>query len=183
MIKNTQAEGNTIENCLVAVDLIDDGSMIRDNFISQCDLGIKLIGGSNIVRDNTIADCSQGIVIGMGQQSNQIHYNQLLGNITQAHDNGFNNLWDDENSEKGNLWSDYEGTDMNGDGIGDTPYYIAPNGIDRYPQMPSTPPKNPPDDNGDGDDSNGNVDNGNGSGSSGSCFIGTSSHSLRGYRQ
>ena len=174
MIKDTQAEGNTIKNCVVAIDLIDDGSRIRENFISKCDLGIKLIGGSNIIQDNMITDCSQGIFVGMGQQNNQIYYNHLLGNIKQAVDNGLNNLWDDENNKKGNWWSDYIGTDMNGDGIGDTPYYIVPNGIDRYPQMPSTPPDNPPDDN--GDDSNGNVDNGNGSGSSGSCFIGTSSH-------
>jgi hypothetical protein len=43
------------------------------------------------------------------------------------------NLWD--NGEEGNYWSDYNGTDANGDGIGDTPYIIDTENIDRYPLM------------------------------------------------
>jgi len=33
----------------------------------------------------------------------------------------------------GNYWSDYIGIDANHDGIGDTPYTIDANNIDRYP--------------------------------------------------
>lgn len=35
----------------------------------------------------------------------------------------------------GNYWSTYEGTDANGDGIGDTPFTIAENETDLYPLM------------------------------------------------
>ncbi len=35
----------------------------------------------------------------------------------------------------GNYWSDYIGTDSNGDGIGDTPYILAENNVDGYPLM------------------------------------------------
>ena len=43
------------------------------------------------------------------------------------------NNWD--NGTKGNYWSDYTGTDANGDGIGDTPYVIYENNQDNYPLM------------------------------------------------
>jgi len=35
----------------------------------------------------------------------------------------------------GNYWSTYNGTDDNGDGIGDTPYHIYENYTDHYPLM------------------------------------------------
>jgi parallel beta-helix repeat protein len=43
------------------------------------------------------------------------------------------NHWD--NGEKGNYWSDYKGSDSNGDGIGDTAYYLYENNQDNYPLM------------------------------------------------
>jgi parallel beta-helix repeat protein len=47
-------------------------------------------------------------------------------------------IWDD--GERGNYWSDYRtrypnALDINGTGIGDTPFYINPNNIDNYPVM------------------------------------------------
>jgi len=43
------------------------------------------------------------------------------------------NFWD--NGAAGNYWSDYNGTDSNGDGIGDSPYVIDENNQDNYPLM------------------------------------------------
>jgi nitrous oxidase accessory protein NosD len=43
--------------------------------------------------------------------------------------------WD--NGKEGNYWSDYNGTDADGDGIGDTPYVIDVLNQDRYPLMQS----------------------------------------------
>jgi hypothetical protein len=50
--------------------------------------------------------------------------------------------WD--NGKKGNYWSDYNGTDSNKDGLGDTPYVIDVLNQDRYPlieifAVPPTP--------------------------------------------
>ena len=43
--------------------------------------------------------------------------------------------WDD--GKEGNFWSDYNGTDSNNDGVGDTPYMIDTLNQDRYPLLQS----------------------------------------------
>jgi parallel beta-helix repeat protein len=40
-----------------------------------------------------------------------------------------------DNGSRGNYWIDYTGSDSNGDGIGDTAYYLYENNQDRYPLM------------------------------------------------
>jgi parallel beta-helix repeat protein len=58
------------------------------------------------------------------------NYNDL-GNYAQVGSRDSINMWDD--GIVGNYWSDYDGTDANGDGIGDTPYEVDSENIDRYP--------------------------------------------------
>jgi len=47
------------------------------------------------------------------------------------------NAWDD--GVEGNFWSDYMGVDRDKNGVGDTPYFIDSENVDRYPLLLSLP--------------------------------------------
>jgi parallel beta-helix repeat protein len=53
------------------------------------------------------------------------------GNYAQVGSEDSINMWDD--GTVGNYWSDYDGIDANGDGIGDTPYEVESKNTDHYP--------------------------------------------------
>ena len=74
--------------------------------------------------------------------NNSIYNNSFINNSRQVFDNWFINpglpeelqsvnIW--YNGITGNYWSDYNGTDSNEDGIGDTPYIINNLNQDNYP--------------------------------------------------
>jgi len=98
--------------------------------------GNGAVADGNFIIGNTIKGNSQageGIRIQVSSNDNLVYYNNIVNNPLSARDDGNNNRWDYDS--KGNYWSDYTGQDENGDGIGDTPYPVAPNGVDNYPLM------------------------------------------------
>jgi parallel beta-helix repeat protein len=117
------------------------GSLNNDisrNNITNNWLGIAVLSsGSNIISGNDITNNSRGISLD-SSSNNMIFHNNFMNNVTQADSiSPINvssaNTWD--NGFEGNYWSDYNGTDNNQDGIGDTPYIIDQNNTDRYPLM------------------------------------------------
>jgi parallel beta-helix repeat protein len=113
-------------------------TQILDNKISDSGWsGIILNPGctGTFILGNTIAD---NFYAGLGitdASNNFIYHNNFKTNRHQAYDDA-TNIWDNGSISGGNYWSDYTGSDENGDGYGDTPYAI-PEGIntDEYPLM------------------------------------------------
>jgi parallel beta-helix repeat protein len=110
-------------------------SLIFDNTALNSASGVHLdtYSHENRIYENTIEN-STGWGIYFGSSSNNTFYhNNLLNNPIQVVGDTSANLWD--NGTQGNYWSDYNGTDANHDGIGDTAYAVNSNNGDRYPLM------------------------------------------------
>jgi hypothetical protein len=128
------------------------GNAVRDNIV-----GILLSGSANNITDNYIRDNRQGLFFGFEQvngssfnipadievSQNSFLFNemQLSGCVCEVYNfTEARHAWDYDG--RGNYWSDYNGTDLNGDGIGDTYYIIDLLNYDRYPLIES-PAKQP----------------------------------------
>jgi parallel beta-helix repeat protein len=114
-----------------------DSNSILANSITNNSDGIRFDSGSDgnsISANNITANGGYGIALWLSCDSNKIWHNNFMINTQQAHSDA-NNIWDDGYPSGGNYWSDYTGTDNNGNGIGDTPYIIDSANIDHYPLM------------------------------------------------
>ena len=98
--------------------------------------GIYLWGCDNTLTNNVASSNDEIGIYLYSSSSNLIYHNNFLNNpYGNAHEYSCGtNTWDSGSS--GNYYSDYNGTDNNTDGIGDTPHPI-PGGtsIDRFPLM------------------------------------------------
>jgi len=111
-----------------------DNNTLTNNTASNNEVSIILDdSNNNTLTDNNASKNDFGILIGYSSNNNTPHHNNLLDNTQNAYDTG-TNQWD--SGSEGNYYSDYNGTDPDGDGIGNDPHPI-PGGtsIDRFPLM------------------------------------------------
>ena len=155
-------------------------TIIGNNIAEPLNFGVYLEGSYNNITRNILFASNYGVWLSNSALNNSIVENTLnrigcLGNYNKFYLNNFvdssgiivylpqgytqGNVFD--NGSMGNYWSNYNGTDVNGDGIGDMPYTISENPADAnitdyYPLMspinistssnpsPSTSPSNYP---------------------------------------
>jgi parallel beta-helix repeat protein len=125
-----------------------DHHIIVGNRLENNYEGIHLAYGIEhcIISENSIINNAYGISFWTAS-NNTVYHNNFINNTVHVIDRGKSavqlNTWD--NGKEGNFWSDYNGTDANSDGIGDTPYEIDSNNKDRYPLMKPWDPTKPVD--------------------------------------
>ena len=129
--------GNTASNNDFGILLysFSSNNTLTGNNASNNFRGISLYdSSSNTITGNTASNNTYGIYL-YASSNNDVFHNNLIGNTLQAIVAGIidTNTWD--NGCEGNYWSDYNGTDSDGDGIGDTPYVVDENNQDNYPLM------------------------------------------------
>ena len=140
------------------------GNTITVNGANKGNAGIMIAYDNNLIEGNTIMGNQWGIEFDASQR-NTVYQNLIQNNLNGAinfvsrpykgvafntiFENNFidniqcsfgymvnENTWD--NNSRGNYWSNYNGTDLDNDGIGDVPYVIASSNADNYPLMAPT---------------------------------------------
>jgi len=126
---------------------------ISENNITGCNKGIELDDSSyNVIFKNDITNCEYSVwLAGLSTlrpdledstKNNTFYHNNFVNNTFDVGTSDENflelseatrNFWD--NGKEGNYWSNYTGTDNDGNGIGDTPYIIDAKRQDNYPLM------------------------------------------------
>jgi nitrous oxidase accessory protein len=120
-----------------------DDNQVLNNTLMKNGVGVWLRGASktNEIANNAFLENSYEIYLGdpsnhLGDCSNNvIYHNNFVDNLDPVFMYESISVWDYGYPSGGNYWSCYNGSDSDGDGIGDTPYVIDANNQDNYPLM------------------------------------------------
>ena len=121
-------QSSKIPECMNNSTLLNKQIIIHQNNVTV---------NQNVIQDNL----DEGIYISNNCDGNIIYQNNIINNSFsnpgyQAYEQtpqNFTNKFD--NGTIGNYWSNYNGSDSNHDGIGDSTYHIMENNTDRKPLM------------------------------------------------
>lgn len=134
-----QVSRNSIVSYGYGVSNFGSDGIIELNHIARANIGIifeeayqEAFPTGNIVRYNLIYRSYDGFYFGRESRETRIYENLVWNCQRWARDFG-QNLWAPQG--RGNWYSNYQGTDANGDGIGDSPVNFTGGGRDPAPLM------------------------------------------------
>lgn len=125
-----------------------EGVTVTRNRISDCGgsgMRVHYVSGLTVTT-NVFLHNGIGMDVDSSASLLQVYHNDFVDNSIQVFEDALcvGNQWDDGYPSGGNYWDDYVGVDyfngpdqdVNGsDGIGDTPYQLLIDNLDRYPLM------------------------------------------------
>ncbi len=137
---NSTVAQNILINGIDAVSISSNNKIYGNSIFNFSESGLLLSGTNSAIYQNTIANCRNAVFISGSSDAyplgnNTLYENNFVNNsqslLLLGNGSLSVNYWD--NGKEGNYWSSYNGTEVNGDGIGDTPYVLGGNNTDRYP--------------------------------------------------
>ena len=148
-VEGVTIQSLNVKNFSIGMYMWTKNNTVTGNSISESILGIMLSGSNTTIINNQLANNKQGLFFGFNGEDALIpadiviSHNSFEGNNVQINgcfcedypENEEPHAWDD--GRAGNYWSDYNGIDSNGDGIGDSAYVIDVQNQDRYPLIES----------------------------------------------
>src|SRR3990170_449561 len=149
---NYASDVTIIDNSLwdngYGLDLFDSGRVLaRQNTIGRSPMeAVSVYYSNNVTIDLNRFVSNDGGVFASFATDLTVAHNTFRNNVVQGGDEfGTRTAWDRGYPAGGNFWSDYTGVDLcsgsgqdvctGPDGIGDAPYAVDPDTVDRYPLM------------------------------------------------
>ena len=124
---NQILNNNITDGIWRGISIVDsDDNLVLNNYLDNNTIGIRVNFGAdrNNFSENVIKNSNEkGFLIYDNSHFNYVFNNTFDGNGLPAEDNSTNNFWD--NGAIGNNWDTYVGTDLDDNGIGDTPQGIS----------------------------------------------------------
>ena len=148
---NNTITGNNVRNNsyngIGLYDFCNNNTITGNNVSNNNEEGIYLFYSSNnTIKGNNVSNNNYDGISLYYSSNNKIYFNNFINNTDNVDSYKSTNIWNSPleitytydgttyKSYLGNYWDDYEGTDADGDGIGDTHYSIYSESDD-YPLM------------------------------------------------